>query len=69
MFQVRDWPSGGVIVGRNGIREAYETGRGALTTRSVTHIENVTARKKAIVVTELPFMVGPNEFWNVFPRV
>ena len=54
-----DWPSGGVIVGRNGIREAYETGRGALTTRSVTHIENVTARKKAIVVTELPFMVGP----------
>ena len=54
-----DWPSGGVIVGRKGIREAYETGRGALTTRSVTHIENVTARKKAIVVTELPFMVGP----------
>lgn len=54
-----DWPGGGVIVGRKGIREAYETGRGALTTRSVTHIENVTARKKAIVVTELPFMVGP----------
>lgn len=54
-----DWPSGGVIVGRSGIREAYESGRGALTTRSVTHIENVTARKKAIVVTELPFMVGP----------
>lgn len=54
-----DWPGGGVIVGRKGIRKAYETGRGALTTRSVTHIENVTARKKAIVVTELPFMVGP----------
>lgn len=54
-----DWPGGGVIVGRKGIREAYETGRGALTTRSVTHIENVTARKKAIVVTELPFIVGP----------
>ena len=54
-----DWPGGGVIVGRKGICEAYETGRGALTTRSVTHIENVTARKKAIVVTELPFMVGP----------
>lgn len=54
-----DWPGGGVIVGRKGIREAYETGRGALITRSVTHIENVTARKKAIVVTELPFMVGP----------
>ena len=54
-----DWPGGGIIVGRNGIREAYETGRGTLTTRSMTHFENVTARKKAIVVTELPFMVGP----------
>lgn len=54
-----DWPGGGIIIGRDGIREAYETGRGTLTTRSATHIENVTARKKAIVVTELPFMVGP----------
>lgn len=54
-----DWPSGGIIIGRSGIREAYETGRGAFTTRSKTHIENVTARKKAIIVTELPFMVGP----------
>lgn len=54
-----DWPGGGVIVGRDGIRDAYAAGRGTLTTRSVTHIENVTARKKAIVVTELPYMVGP----------
>lgn len=54
-----DWPGGGIIIGRNGIREAYETGKGALITRSATHIENVTARKKAIVVTQLPFMVGP----------
>ena len=54
-----DWPGGGIILGRSGIREAYETGRGAFTTRSKTHIENVTARKKAIIVTELPFMVGP----------
>ena len=54
-----DWPGGGIIIGRSGIREAYETGRGAFTTRSKTHIENVTARKKAIIVTELPFMVGP----------
>lgn len=54
-----DWPGGGVIVGRDGIRDAYATGRGTLTTRSVTHIENITARKKAIVVTELPYMVGP----------
>ena len=54
-----DWPGGGIIIGRSGIREAYETGRGAFTTRSTTHIENITARKKAIIVTELPFMVGP----------
>lgn len=54
-----DWPGGGIIIGRGGIREAYETGRGSFTTRSATHIENITARKKAIVVTELPFMVGP----------
>ncbi|KAB8288517.1 DNA gyrase/topoisomerase IV subunit A [Bifidobacterium avesanii] len=54
-----DLPTGGIIIGRDGIREAYESGRGMFTTRSATHIENVTARKKAIVVTELPFMVGP----------
>ena len=54
-----DWPGGGIIIGRDGIREAYESGRGSLTTRAATHVENVTARKKAIVVTELPFMVGP----------
>ena len=54
-----DLPGGGVIVGRDGIRQAYAKGRGAFVTRSVTHVENVTARKKAIVVTELPFMVGP----------
>lgn len=54
-----DLPNGGIIIGREGIRKAYESGRGAFVTRSATHIENVTARKKAIVVTELPFMVGP----------
>ncbi|KAB5607754.1 DNA gyrase/topoisomerase IV subunit A [Bifidobacterium jacchi] len=54
-----DWPGGGIIIGRDGIRDAYRDGRGTVTTRATTHIENVTARKKAIVVTELPFMVGP----------
>lgn len=54
-----DWPGGGIVIGRDGIRDAYATGRGSLTTRSKTHVENVTARKKAIVVTELPYMVGP----------
>ncbi|NEG70146.1 DNA gyrase/topoisomerase IV subunit A [Bifidobacterium choloepi] len=54
-----DWPGGGTIIGRDGIRDAYESGRGTVTTRARTHVENVTARKKAIVVTELPYMVGP----------
>ena len=56
-----DWPTGGTIIGRDGIGEAYATGRGTLTTRAATHIEHVTARKQAIVVTELPYMVGPEK--------
>ena len=54
-----DLPEGGVIVGLDGIREAYETGRGAFRTRARVSIERVTARKQGIVVTELPYMVGP----------
>ncbi len=56
-----DLPGGGIIMGREGIRDAYEHGRGMFITRARTHVENVTARKKAIVVTELPFMVGPEK--------
>ena len=56
-----DWPTGGMIIGRDGIRDAYASGRGTLTTRATTHIEHVTARKQAIVVTELPYMVGPEK--------
>ncbi|MDD6462121.1 MAG: DNA topoisomerase IV subunit A [Bifidobacteriaceae bacterium] len=56
-----DLPGGGIIMGRDGIRQAYESGRGMFITRARTHVENVTARKKAIVVTELPFMVGPEK--------
>ena len=56
-----DWPTGGMIIGRDGIREAYASGRGTLSTRATTHIEHVTARKQAIVVTELPYMVGPEK--------
>ncbi len=54
-----DMPGGGIIMGRDGIREAYSTGRGTFTTRARVRVENVTARKKGIVITELPFMVGP----------
>jgi DNA gyrase subunit A len=54
-----DLPTGGKIVGLEGVREAYRTGRGTFRTRATARVENVTAKRKAIVVTELPYMVGP----------
>ncbi|MBW8484888.1 DNA gyrase/topoisomerase IV subunit A [Actinomadura parmotrematis] len=54
-----DLPTGGKIVGLDGIRDAYATGRGTFRTRATTHIEDVSARRKGIVVTELPYAVGP----------
>ncbi|MGN6599770.1 MAG: DNA gyrase/topoisomerase IV subunit A, partial [Actinomycetes bacterium] len=54
-----DLPTGGTIVGLDGIRDAYETGRGSFRTRATAKVENVTPRKKGIVVTELPYGVGP----------
>ena len=54
-----DLPTGGKIVGLEGIREAYETGRGSFRTRATARVENVTPRRKGIVVTELPWGVGP----------
>lgn len=53
-----DMPTGGTIIGLNGIRDAYENGRGSFKTRARVSIESVTARKSGLVVTELPFMVG-----------
>ncbi len=54
-----DLPTGGKVIGLNGIREAYETGRGSFRMRATTRIETVNARRKQIVVTELPYQVGP----------
>lgn len=56
-----DLPEGGKIVGLDGIRQAYETGRGVFKTRATAHIENITARKKGIVFTELPYLTGPEK--------
>ncbi|WP_298746559.1 DNA topoisomerase (ATP-hydrolyzing) subunit A [uncultured Serinicoccus sp.] len=56
-----DLPLGGRIVGLDGIREAYESGRGSFKTRATARIENVTPRKKGIVVTDLPYLVGPEK--------
>jgi DNA gyrase subunit A len=56
-----DLPTGGTIVGLDGIREAYASGRGSFRTRATTSIETVSARRRAIVVTALPYNVGPEK--------
>ena len=56
-----DLPTGGKIVGLDGIREAYETGRGMFRTRAAARIEKVTPRRTGIVVTELPYGIGPEK--------
>jgi DNA gyrase subunit A len=56
-----DLPTGGHIVGLDGVRDAYETGRGIFKTRATTKIEQLNARKTGIIVTELPYGVGPEK--------
>ncbi|MFB7778754.1 DNA gyrase/topoisomerase IV subunit A [Streptomyces bauhiniae] len=56
-----DLPTGGRIVGLDGIRDAYASGRGSFKMRATVAIEAVTARRKGLVVTELPFAVGPEK--------
>ena len=52
-----DFPTGGVILGRQGIQDAYETGRGRVRVQARAHIEPLAMGKEAIVVTELPYQV------------
>jgi DNA gyrase subunit A len=52
-----DFPTGGIIVGRSGIRDAYRTGRGRIVARARAHIEELRGGKNAIIVTELPYGV------------
>ena len=52
-------PTGGTIVGLDGIRDAYANGRGSFRTRARVSTEQVSARKTGLVVTELPYLVGP----------
>jgi DNA gyrase subunit A len=56
-----DLPTGGKIVGLEGIRDAYESGRGIFRTRATCRIEQITPRRSGIVVTELPYGVGPEK--------
>ncbi len=52
-----DFPTGGIILGRQGIRDAYETGRGRVRVRAKVGVEDIQRGKEALIVTELPFQV------------
>ena len=53
-----DFPTGGIIMGKTGIYNAYTTGRGRIKLRSKTHIEEISKKRQRIVVTEIPYMVN-----------
>ncbi len=54
-----DLPTGGTIIGLQGVRDAYESGRGTFRMRAKCAVEQITPRRKGIIVTELPYNVGP----------
>lgn len=56
-----DFPTGGIIYGYEGVREAYETGRGRIVIRSKTDIEHTASGRECIVVTEIPYQVNKAE--------
>jgi DNA gyrase subunit A len=56
-----DLPTGGRIVGLDGIRDAYATGRGIFRTRATVRVEKLTPRRTGLIVTELPYGVGPEK--------
>jgi DNA gyrase subunit A len=56
-----DLPGGGIIVGLDGVKDAYATGRGTFRTRAKVSVESITVRKTGLVVTELPYLVGPEK--------
>ena len=64
-----DFPTGGVILGLSGIRDAYETGRGRLRVRARAHIEQVRGNREVIVITELPFMVKKGGDGGVMKKI
>ncbi len=64
-----DFPTGGIILGHGGIRDAYETGRGRVRVQARAHIEPLTHGKEAIVVTELPFMVKKGGEGNLMTKI
>jgi DNA gyrase subunit A len=55
-----DFPTGGVIVGKSGLQEAYSTGRGSITMRAVVDIEEDSKGRPSLIITELPYQVNPD---------
>ncbi|HUX75312.1 MAG TPA: DNA gyrase subunit A [Anaerolineae bacterium] len=53
-----DFPTGGIIVGREGVRQAYVTGRGRIVVRAMTHVEEMSGGRHRIVITELPYQAN-----------
>ena len=53
-----DFPTGGIIIGRSGIRSAFETGRGSITIRARAEFEEIRRDREAIVITEIPYQVN-----------
>src|SRR6187399_193934 len=64
-----DFPTGAIIVGRSGIRDAYRTGRGRIVMRARAHIEELRGGKSAIVVTELPYGVKKGGDGGVIKKI
>jgi DNA gyrase subunit A len=64
-----DFPTGGIIVGTSGIRDAYATGRGRVRIQARAHIEPLSQGKEAIVVTELPYMVKKGGPGNLIEKI
>ncbi|MBP7354561.1 MAG: DNA gyrase subunit A [Longilinea sp.] len=61
-----DFPTGGVIIGREPIRQVYSTGRGRLTVRGMAHIEEIKGGRYAIIITEIPYQVNKT---NLIERI
>jgi len=56
-----DFPTGGIIIGRQGIRDAYQTGRGRIIVRAKVKIEQISPTKSSLIVTELPYQVNKSK--------
>lgn len=64
-----DFPTGGIILGTSGIREAYHTGRGRVRVQARAHVEPLAQGKEAIIVTELPYMVKKGGLGNLTEKI